>query len=124
MIYHNHHAAHGMHAATTACMQGPTPPMHAKHQQVCKREDSETYAKRTITEIETCLGFRFNRDGTPAAPEDEMINEAEIAVSMPTLLRGQLYEVPVFVGMMQFVAATWVPGDSKEKAQESSADSS
>jgi hypothetical protein len=47
--------------------------------QVCKREDSETYAKRTITEIETCLGFRFGRDGA-APPEDEMIDETEIKV--------------------------------------------
>jgi hypothetical protein len=58
---------------------------------VCKREDSETYAKRTITEIETCLGFRFGRDGGPAAPgggggggggggEEVNIDEAEIQV--------------------------------------------
>lgn len=48
--------------------------------QVCKREDSETYAKRTITEIETCLGFRFNQGAAPAA-EEETINDVEIAVS-------------------------------------------
>jgi hypothetical protein len=31
--------------------------------EVAKREDSETYAKRTISEIETCLGFRFGGGG-------------------------------------------------------------
>ncbi|GBF93918.1 hypothetical protein Rsub_06167 [Raphidocelis subcapitata] len=52
--------------------QGGDEPM-----EVCKREDSETYAKRTITEIETCLGFRFGGGG-PAPPEDETIDDAEI----------------------------------------------
>jgi len=48
--------------------------------QVCKREDSETYAKRTITEIETCLGFRFNREGGAPPGEEEVIDDADIQV--------------------------------------------
>lgn len=47
--------------------------------QVAKREDSETYAKRTITEIETCLGFRFGGDR-----EEEVIGDAEIQVGADT----------------------------------------
>jgi hypothetical protein len=52
-------------------MRTPPPPAP---RQVCKREDSETYAKRTITEIETCLGFRFGG----AAQEEETIDATEI----------------------------------------------
>lgn len=33
-------------------------------QDVTEREDSESYAKRTITEIETCLGFSFHGGAT------------------------------------------------------------
>lgn len=47
--------------------------------QVCKREDSETYAKRTITEIETCLGFRFQH-GAPEEEAAETMNNDEIEV--------------------------------------------
>eukprot|EP00877_Chromochloris_zofingiensis_P012267 jgi/Chrzof1/7294/Cz02g18050.t1 len=45
--------------------------------EVCKREDSETYAKRTITEIETCLGFRFQH-GAPEEEAAETMNNDEI----------------------------------------------
>ncbi|WIA10613.1 hypothetical protein OEZ85_010795 [Tetradesmus obliquus] len=44
--------------------------------QVCDREDSETYAKRTITEIETCLGFTFHGAAEEEAPET--ITNAEL----------------------------------------------
>eukprot|EP00775_Hariotina_reticulata_P008219 gene8219-8411_t len=37
--------------------------------QTCDREDSESYAKRTITEIETCLGFSFHGNGEEEAAE-------------------------------------------------------
>jgi hypothetical protein len=46
--------------------------------QVCDREDSETYAKRTITEIETCLGFTFHGAAEEEAPET--ITNAELEV--------------------------------------------
>jgi hypothetical protein len=39
---------------------------------VAKREDSETYAKRTISEIENCLGFRFQPGGAEEQPAEAM----------------------------------------------------
>lgn len=53
---------------------------HAVLLQVCDREDSETYAKRTITEIETCLGFTFHGAAEEEAPET--ITNAELEVCM------------------------------------------
>jgi hypothetical protein len=50
-------------------------------QEVTGREDSESYAKRTITEIETCLGFTFHgADGAEEAPP-EAISTGELDVS-------------------------------------------
>ncbi|KAF8068393.1 Wdr35 [Scenedesmus sp. PABB004] len=44
--------------------------------QVCEREDSESYAKRTITEIETCLGFAFH--AAPGEEDPETISSREL----------------------------------------------
>jgi hypothetical protein len=52
--------------------------------QVCDREDSETYAKRTITEIETCLGFTFHGAAEEEAPET--ITNAELEVGRMQML--------------------------------------
>lgn len=64
--------------------------------QTCDREDSETYAKRTITEIETCLGFSFHGNGEEEAPEGitnaelEVLNAAhQIATISSTAAPGQ-----------------------------------
>jgi hypothetical protein len=64
--------------------------------QTCDREDSETYAKRTITEIETCLGFSFLGNGEEEAPEGitnaelEVLNAAyQIATITSTAAPGQ-----------------------------------
>lgn len=50
-------------------------------QEVTGREDSESYAKRTITEIETCLGFTFHgADGAEEAPAESIsTNELEVS---------------------------------------------
>lgn len=73
--------------------------------QVCDREDSESYAKRTISEIETCLGFAFHGAGEE---EVETITNAELEVSCHTQLldQGQTHaacdvQVPMWWGCMQ-----------------------
>jgi hypothetical protein len=43
-------------------------------QEVTGREDSESYAKRTITEIETCLGFTFHGAGAEDEPPEAISN--------------------------------------------------
>jgi hypothetical protein len=43
-------------------------------QEVTGREDSESYAKRTITEIETCLGFTFHGAGGEDEPPEAISN--------------------------------------------------
>ena len=51
-------------------------------QEVTGREDSESYAKRTITEIETCLGFTFHGPGggsEEAPPEAISTDELEVS---------------------------------------------
>jgi hypothetical protein len=57
---------------------------HAFAQEVTNREDSESYAKRTISEIESCLGFSFHGGGgSPAAPDEdapEAISNTELKV--------------------------------------------
>lgn len=52
---------------------------HTLVQEVTGREDSESYAKRTITEIETCLGFTFHgADAAEEAPAESIsTNELE-----------------------------------------------
>jgi hypothetical protein len=51
-------------------------------QEVTGREDSESYAKRTITEIETCLGFTFHgADDAEEAPAEAIsTNELEVSI--------------------------------------------
>jgi hypothetical protein len=46
--------------------------------QVTKREDSAAYAARTLSEIETCLGFRIHEG---AEAEAESLSAADIEVS-------------------------------------------
>lgn len=47
--------------------------------QVVRREDSETYAKRTISEIETCLGFRFQPGAVGGEePPAEVMDDSDI----------------------------------------------
>lgn len=50
-------------------------------QEVTSREDSESYAKRTITEIETCLGFTFHGAGGAEEEPAEAISNNELEVS-------------------------------------------
>lgn len=62
---------------------------HVCLQEVTGREDSESYAKRTITEIETCLGFTFHgTDGAEEAPP-EAISTGELEVSLLGAGRGR-----------------------------------
>lgn len=58
-------------------------PSHCLQLQVCEREDSESYAKRTITEIETCLGFSFH--GAGEEEEAETITNAELEVGFSNI---------------------------------------
>lgn len=46
--------------------------------EVTSREDSESYAKRTITEIETCLGFTFHGAGGAEEEPAEAISNNEL----------------------------------------------
>lgn len=56
--------------------------LHVCLQEVTGREDSESYAKRTITEIETCLGFTFHGADGPEEAPPEAISTGELEVSL------------------------------------------
>lgn len=54
---------------------------------MCDREDSESYAKRTISEIETCLGFTFHGAGGAGEEDPDTITTAELEVRHPSVIR-------------------------------------
>lgn len=98
--------------AAPACIQSITVKACAvcHLQEVTGREDSESYAKRTITEIETCLGFTFHGPGgggEEAPPEAISTDELEVSRQGP-VRHGHLPD--------QTAVPAWLAGPARSHA--------